>query len=394
MNLLPLEDDLSSLKQDLEALSQEQNELCVSIYMPTFRLGVNTLQNPTRFKNLLRKAAEKLEARGLSPEKIQAVLGWAHRTVEDYPFWQHQSQGLVAFLSEHTYKIYRLPFHVDELVFVQGHFYAKPLLPLLSVNTRFFLLALGQKTVRLYDCTRFSMEEMQLRDVPRSLEEALKYDETERAHHKSPGGEGRRAGGAPVFHAHGVDATDKQNVKRDVLRFMQMVSRSVHDAVAGQNAPLVIAALEYIIPIYQEANTYPHLLERGVDGNPEDLRCEEMHQAAWRIVEPYFQREEQDTISRYRMLLGRGLASNSLNEVVPAAFDGRIEALLVSAGAMSWGRFNPDTHDVEYRDERDSSGEDLVEVAAVKTFLKGGAVFSLDQEAMPDQAPVAAVYRY
>lgn len=36
--------------------------------------------------------------------------------------------------------------------------------------------------------------------------------------------------------------------------------------------PLVLAGVEYLLPIYRRANTYPYLLDGGVTGNPEGRR--------------------------------------------------------------------------------------------------------------------------
>jgi len=44
-----------------------------------------------------------------------------------------------------------------------------------------------------------------------------------------------------------------------------------------KKAPLVLAGVEYLFPIYQEANTYPDLVEEGITGNPENLKPEELH---------------------------------------------------------------------------------------------------------------------
>ena len=39
-------------------------------------------------------------------------------------------------------------------------------------------------------------------------------------------------------------------------------------------------------------------------------------------------------------------------------------------------------------------GEDLLEIAAIETFLNGGQVFTLPPEKMPAGADLAAVFRY
>jgi hypothetical protein len=41
-----------------------------------------------------------------------------------------------------------------------------------------------------------------------------------------------------------------------------------------------------------------------------------------------------------------------------------------------------------------ASSEDLLEVAAIHTFLNGGTLFILPPEKMPDAGDLAAVFRY
>ena len=58
-------------KDDLKALVKKRKDLCISLYMPTHRSGVETQQNQIRFKNLLREAEERLVASGMKPQKCQ-----------------------------------------------------------------------------------------------------------------------------------------------------------------------------------------------------------------------------------------------------------------------------------------------------------------------------------
>src|SRR6185503_15671812 len=58
-------------------------------------------------------------------------------------------------------------------------FHLTPLLPLLNGNGHFHLLALSQKDVRLYMGDRETLHEVELRGVPRSVEEALHYEVSE-----------------------------------------------------------------------------------------------------------------------------------------------------------------------------------------------------------------------
>jgi dipeptide transport system substrate-binding protein len=60
-------------------------------------------------------------------------------------------------------------------------------------------------------------------------------------------------------------------------------------------------------------------------------------------VEPWFRKEQEEARVRYRQSIGTGLASNNLEEIVPAAHHGRIGYLFVEVGQEKWGTFDSRT---------------------------------------------------
>jgi hypothetical protein len=121
------------LKQkDLQQLLETSGEWCVSIYMPTHRMGREQQQDPIRFKNLVAGVQEELFEYGLSKPDVQELMRPVESLLTDGDFWQHQSDGLAVFLSPGFSQIYRLPSTFDELVSIGNNFHIKPLLPLLS----------------------------------------------------------------------------------------------------------------------------------------------------------------------------------------------------------------------------------------------------------------------
>ncbi len=129
---------------DLRTLLETQGEWCVSIYMPTVRAGSEILQNPIRFKNLLRNAEERLIKMGLRRSDAADYLAPAAEVLSDTDFWRHQSDGLALFLGPDQLRTFRLPMPFDELVVVTQRFHLKRLLPLLNERPVFYVLALSQ----------------------------------------------------------------------------------------------------------------------------------------------------------------------------------------------------------------------------------------------------------
>lgn len=83
---------------DLRDLVNIEQELFITIYMPTFRKGVDTKQNPIRLKQLLREAEEKLYGMDMRKAEVEKFLAPASDLIDQTMFWQQQSDGLVIFL--------------------------------------------------------------------------------------------------------------------------------------------------------------------------------------------------------------------------------------------------------------------------------------------------------
>ncbi|HSB06751.1 MAG TPA: hypothetical protein VLK23_16340 [Thermodesulfobacteriota bacterium] len=379
------------MREELKELMDEQGKLCVSIYMPTHRTSPDTKQDPIRFKNLLREVEEHLKAAGLRSPDAKKLLKPAKALIKDGLFWQHQADGLAMFISSDLFYHYRLPLKFDELLVVTDRFHIKPLLPLFSHEGRFYILALSQNEVRFFQCTRYSVKEIEPENVPRSLSEALKYDDPEKQlqfHTRAPVAGGERAA---MFHGQGVG---KDDAKDNILRFFHLLDQGLYAILAKENAPLILAGVDYLLPIYREANSYPHLMEQGIVGNPEGLKGEELHDQARRIVEPYFHKAQEETAAKYKQSAGSERTSKSLKEIVPGAYEGRVDILFVALGIRQWGVFDPNTRQVHLHHDPEPGDEDLLDFAAVHTYLKGGMVFALNPEEIPDATSLAAIFRY
>jgi len=167
---------MNKLSQDeLKTLLGKQQGLCVSIFMPTFRTGVEGQQNQIRFRNLLRRAEEKLLAGGLRSQEVKEFLEPAQALIGNVLFWRRQSDGLALFRSAGLFRCFCLPEAFDELIMVADRFHIKPLLPLLGGHKRFYILALSQKENRILEGTAHHVQEIELESVPNSLAEALQY---------------------------------------------------------------------------------------------------------------------------------------------------------------------------------------------------------------------------
>lgn len=367
---------------ELKTLVESPQSPCVSLYMPMQKAGPEVRQNPIRFKNLIREAENRLDAMEIRHTEAVEFLKQAHE-LDTSEFWENQDHGLVIFISPTVFRYYQLPVEFQELVVVSDQFHLKPLLQLINNDGRFYILALSQDHVRFFEATRYSANEVELRNVPKSMAEALQYDETAKA-------------GVQAGSFHGQGGADRDDHQKDILQYFHLIDDAVHEKLKNQKAPLVLAGVEYLFPIYRETNEYPHLVEEGINVNMDIVKPEELHDQALPIVEPLFHQEELDAMDRYHELAGAdtGKASKDIKEIISAAYFQRVDSLFVPVGQQVWGEFDPDTMTVDLHPEPEPDDEDMLDFAAIHTLLNGGTVYAVEPDKVPDEAPAAAIFRY
>jgi len=375
-------------RHDLNTLLAKYSSPCISLFMPTHRGGAE--EDPIRWRKHLAEAEERLAAAGWHAAGVKKLLAPGRRLLEDVTFWKNQCDGLAAFLAPQFMRLYRLPLAFKEDVVVANRFSIIPMLPLLSGNGRYYVLALSQNAVRLLQGTRHSVGEIDLKRVPGNLADALLTHEA-----KEPFSfHGRRAGQgagswAGIFHGHGVGIDDS---KDELLHYFQKIDRGLHPLLKEERAPLVLAAVDYLQPIYRQANTYAHLLAKGVDGNPDRLSNKELHDRAWPLVKPLFEEAQQRAAAQYRKLVNTEHVSGDLEAVVAAAYEGRVETMFVALGRHVWGVFNPPTGRVEQHEQALFGDVDLLDFAAAQTLMHGRTVYAVEPENVPSNRAVAAIF--
>ncbi|MBI3040595.1 MAG: hypothetical protein HYY80_02940 [Chloroflexi bacterium] len=382
-------------KDELRTLVEAQTVgcVCISIYMPTYRAGrTEVQQNPVRLKKLLHEAHERLEKIGLKRAEADVYLQSAQRLLDDSFFWVNMSDGLVIFLSKDYFRYYRLPTQLPELVVVANRFHVKPLLPMLAVDGRFFVMAISQKAVRLLQCTRFGFDELDIAGkMPRSMAEALRYDDVDREaqYHVHFGVAGLGGG---VVTAHGAEV---EETKENLQRFFFLVDKSLQrEFLHNETAPLVIIGVDYLFPIYQKANTYKYLLNKEIKGNPDKMSPIELHQQGVSVVEPYFKKRQEEAMRLYHEFVGLGRTVKNLEKIVSDSYQGRVYILFVDDTLQKWGNYDPSANKVEVHAKEESCDVDLLDFAAAHTLAHRGEVYAVEAGKVPNGGLAAAVLRY
>jgi hypothetical protein len=376
-------------QEEIKTVIAESQRPSVSIFLPTHRAGPEIQQDPIRLKNLLRDAEAKLIADGNGTGQARELLAPVFALLDDAAFWRRQSEGLAIFRSHDILRVYRVPLAFHEFVAVTDRFYVKPLIPLLVNDARFYILALSQKAIRLLECTRDHVQEVPLPDVPKSIDEALPDGPAPQLQRHTLPMDGRNAS---RFHGHGVGTDDVDII--NLTRYFHRIHDGVEEILKHQQAPLVLACVEYLAPLYKEVSTYHHIPEMIIAGNPDGAKNEELHHKAWAIVEPHFAEAKSQAEAQYHEGIAKGRASHSLADILAAAYQGRVATLFVPLGVRRWGRFNVETFALEEHEGEQSGGDELLDLATMQTLMHAGTVYAVNPDEVPAKRLLAAVFRF
>ncbi|HKP95418.1 MAG TPA: hypothetical protein VJ385_06650 [Fibrobacteria bacterium] len=383
-------------REDLRRISGDGDGWRLSLYMPLYRTGREVRQAPILLKDLRSRAAAELEARGCDPETVDSLLAPVNQIYEETDFTLLQGEGMAVLSSRGYSASFLMPIAPPAMTETGKRFLLDPLLPLLFEDGRFHLLALSLNSVRLYQADRLRLREVALEGLATNMREALRFEDSESylmLHSGTP--PAGKAGGTAIFHGHGGGKGDVKDRKRDILDFFQQIDKGIRGRLPEQELPLMLAGVEYLLPLYREANTHPGLVDGAVLGNPEvSLRQEDLHAKAWKIYREARERGKKGILRLYGERLASPEAVSGIRGALLAARERRILHLFLRRGYRQWGAFDPDQQRVALEDGPGPEREDLVNLACIHTLLGGGKVHVMDAGEIPERAEIAALCRY
>jgi hypothetical protein len=379
-------------KEFIKELLTIEQEPCLSLYMPTHRSHPENLQDPIRFKNLLRQLEESLSQKYSSGE-VKKYIEPLEALADDDSLWNHTSNGLAVFSADGLFKVVGLPVSVDELAVVADSFHTKPLRQYMQSTDRYHVLGLSLHDIRLFEGNRHSLTEIELMpDIPETITEALGDDLTDKhstvASYGGTGGES-----SSMHHGHGGR---KDELEKDAERFFRVVANNIYERYSKpSDLPLILAALPEHHNLFQKVNKNPLLLTDGIAINPSSISPDTLAKMAWEIMEPEYNLKLDSLVARFEQARANDKGSDDYKEVAIAAVEGRIDTLIVEADRIIPVRItNLVTGNTQKKDLTNPKVDDLLDDMGELVIEMGGQVMVLPTGKMPSETGLAAIFRY
>lgn len=376
-------------KEIIIQLSKHSTANSVTIYLATHRPGTDYSgdKNRIKLKNQIKEVKRTLMQRGMSENEVKNYLQPLYELEQNTIFLNNLWDGLVVFLSEDTYEYYVMSEIFDDLVYVGEEFYLIPLLKPLSENRDFYLLSLALQGVTLYKANRFSIEKLDVEDfLPQNVENAIGFDYKNRIfQHRAA----RTSDGQTLYQGH---VRGEEERKEDIRKFLRYIDKGLNKVLKGEDKPLIVASVDYIFSFFKEITSYKNLHEQNISESPENEKPEALQVRAWEYIKERINKDIEKAMKEFDETKNKSFV---IENIIPNVPLGRIKTLFVNKDEHVWGLYLQSENKAEIHEKKGTDDMELVNWAAIHTYLTKGNVYLLEPDEMPvPNRALNAIYRY
>jgi hypothetical protein len=366
---LPTPDDLASL-------ARQRSDMAISIFLPTTPVTVETQADRILLKNLGKEAIDQLEASGADKRRVRLLAEELDDLLDDDEFWCFQAHGLAIYATPDNLRTFRVANALEPIVAVSDRFHLKPLLRAVTFSHVAYVLALAEGGVRLIEVSA---------DLPAVM---VKVDGL-------PQDAASAVGKASINdRSYSGHLTGSEGKKILLRKYVRRVDHAVRGLLAGNDTPLILAAVENLSALYRSVNSYPHLASMGIEGNPERQTAAELAAAAREVLDTLYRDQIAEWISLFNQRADEGRATTDVVQAARAATFGGVQSLLVDMDQVIHGTVDETDGTVTFSESACARTYGVIDEIARRVLLSGGQVSSVRQADIPEGKPLAAILRY
>jgi hypothetical protein len=369
---------MTSLHTDMPTRAQvtrlltTRSPAAVSLYVPTRPEGSGEAER-IELKNLAGTAVGQLRDADAARAAVASVAEQLADLAEDDEFWRHQARSLAVFVTPDALTTFRLPNQLSRSVEVSDRFHVKPLLRSMTFAQAAFVLELAQGSVRLLEIVpELHPAEVRVPDMPTDVASAV--------------GKSSIADRAPIRRLQGSEG---QKVR--MRQFARHVDQALRPTLAGQDVPLILAAVEPLVSIFRSVCSYPHLAQATISPGAGDPA---LIADARRVLDDIHAAELRDAWALFDQRTSQSRTATDIADVARFATAGAVDTLFVDIDATVTGLVDERTGAVEFRETDDATDYGVLDEISRRVLLTAGRVFAVRREDVPGGGDTAAILRF
>jgi hypothetical protein len=363
-------------RTDLSDIASYRGAICVSIYLPTSPVTSESDADRILLKNLASDAIAQLESAGADKRDVREIAEELDDLMDDDEFWRFTAHGLAIFVTPENLRTFRVPTALEPGFHVADRFHLKPLLRATTFCNTGYVLALAEGSVRLVEvCAELPATTVKVEGMPKDAASAVGQSSIAGRQHR-----GRLVG------------SEGQKVR--LRQYARKIDASLRGLLSGSELPLVLASVDNLASIYRSVNNYPNLVPTRIATSPERVSDADLAAEARPLFDELYRQRLADWHALFEQRNGEGRATTDVAQAARGATYGLVQTLLVDMDAVVPGSIDEASGAIHLADAAGAQNYGVVDEIARRTLHNGGEVLSVRASDMPNDKPVAAIFRY
>lgn len=369
-----------------------QDGPAVSIFVGVDRQDIKGKNNQLAFRGQVEQARQLLAER-YPDQEFRSVEEMMQEWVDDEPFWGNLSRGVAAFFSPDMQRIYRLRSEMPTETVVSDTFHTRPMLRPMLQPDRYFVLALDPHQTRLYEGDEDGLSEVNLFDVPTSVDEVLDRDRP--PHHGMRNRESSPASpSSNAFHGYG---RGKDIAPRHLRKFCTAVDEGLSGLLRHEIGAVILVCPPRTHAIFREVSRLDNLAEHGLQESFAHISAAEIHNKTWPLAQQAVAAKIDEVLNLWERAYGFGSGETDLQQIARRTLMSQVRVLLIEEGRAIRGELDRQEGAVAIDEaasgDPSADGPDLLDELAEFVISRGGEAFVVPGERMPSTTGAAAILR-
>jgi hypothetical protein len=355
-----IDDNITST---IKNMIDEKGKTCVSIIVPTHRLGQD------------RQADHRAVQEAVTAAK-QAILNESNDYLSaiDDLFQQidftRNKEGIGIFVSPNIRKLVRFPFPVIRKITVDKFFLLHDLLYVENYSTAYYVLDISKKKIHLFRGMMDHLEEINDQNFPQKITDNYEYSKPSQS-------------SSDAGYAH-VKSFEKDKSEIDLIRLKKAFREAdkKFSEYLPKKTPLLLCGSKRTVSLFAAITNHESNIITSIGDNFSGTELHDLELLAWLQLRSYIDNQKLSLVEEFKEKIGAGLAVYKIEEVSKAAIEGRGFILLVEKDYNT------------YLNDKHGKYPDAVNKIITTVLEKNGRVIVLENDSLKDYKGIALITRY
>lgn len=368
-----------NLKSLLNQLNHHQNDLAISILLPTHRTFPDNKQDAITLKNLVKEAEDRLNNQ-LDKREVEGIIDAINKKIETLDH-NYNLDSLGIFASRHSVTVMRFPFTAEARVIIDDTFAVRDLVREINDAVHYHVLVISRTSARLIEAFN------------------------DRPIHEFDSQTVLRTGSFPMespflFAAKGLDRAQIPNEASNLKEFFNRADKSLQEIQnnpENERLPVIVVGDARNVAFFKEVCDQPTDIVGAITSVP-DLKvpAERIIPEVQAILVEYRLNRTKTALQHLAQARNAHQLLTDFSTIFRAVTEGNAARLFVRQGYIQPGIIDFDQKIVTVHDDATALDvtDDVVDTFIELVMQQGGEICFLSAEQLGEEKPLSLQTRY